>query len=372
MAGVLREGHKGCWRMVTIQGIAIAIVLPLACVLVFFPLILVTRQEMNIWWLIIPAFLFLVILLGGSIGVLSYVLYKRTRRLDEVITPLGLNGSPYGLFYRQYAGSLSGRDVALFTYRGPTMEIDLSTSLQTRIGISARQFDTLALGSIMNQEALQLSDPDLRDLVVYALDKDWTQRFLAHPQVPVLLQRLIRTETSFSSLLVLLRPGWLHLRAWGSKNWLDFTFDITREQFNAWVRDLLALLEIAESLPTPIAAVPATPAEQTARSLRTGISSKTISFTIGMVVVMVVSWRIYQVGSKSGNRWAAGLGAGLLCSQVALVTHGLVDAVTWGMVRPAPLVWVVWGLAASGAGLFLKRAAGDQPGSRIPAERSQE
>jgi putative inorganic carbon (HCO3(-)) transporter len=39
----------------------------------------------------------------------------------------------------------------------------------------------------------------------------------------------------------------------------------------------------------------------------------------------------------------------LLCSQVALVVHGLTDAVTWGMVRPAPLVWALWGLAmASG------------------------
>jgi hypothetical protein len=32
----------------------------------------------------------------------------------------------------------------------------------------------------------------------------------------------------------------------------------------------------------------------------------------------------------------AGLGAGLLHSQLALVLHGLTDAVTWGMVRLAP------------------------------------
>ena len=91
-----------------------------------------------------------------------------------------------------------------------------------------------------------------------------------------------------------------------------------------------------------------------------------------LLVVIVVSWRIYKVGLIWEDQWVAGLGAGLLCSQVVLVTHGLVDAVTWGMVRPAPLVWAVWGLAAGGAGLFLKRAAGDQPGFRILAERPQE
>lgn len=38
-------------------------------------------------------------------------------------------------------------------------------------------------------------------------------------------------------------------------------------------------------------------------------------------------------------------GAGLLASNVALCVHGLTDAVTWGMVRTAPLVWALWGLA---------------------------
>ena len=39
------------------------------------------------------------------------------------------------------------------------------------------------------------------------------------------------------------------------------------------------------------------------------------------------------------------LGAVFLASQVALMVHGLTDAVTWSMVRPGPIVWVVWGLA---------------------------
>ena len=34
-------------------------------------------------------------------------------------------------------------------------------------------------------------------------------------------------------------------------------------------------------------------------------------------------------------------------NQVALVTHGIVDAVTWGMVRTAVIVWTLWGLAAA-------------------------
>jgi hypothetical protein len=58
-----------------------------------------------------------------------------------------------------------------------------------------------------------------------------------------------------------------------------------------------------------------------------------------------VSWQTYHYGRLYGDRWAMGLGAGFLASQLALCVHGVFDAVTWGMVRPAPLVWGIWGAA---------------------------
>lgn len=65
-----------------------------------------------------------------------------------------------------------------------------------------------------------------------------------------------------------------------------------------------------------------------------------------LVTVIVSSWRAY----RSPNPTLRALGAGLLASQVALCVHGLTDAVTWGMVRSAPLVWAAWGVAIA-AGL---------------------
>jgi putative inorganic carbon (HCO3(-)) transporter len=64
--------------------------------------------------------------------------------------------------------------------------------------------------------------------------------------------------------------------------------------------------------------------------------------------VTLSAWQLYRRGQQVGDGWAAGLGAGILGSQAALAVHGLFDAVTWGMVRPAPLVWLVWGLALAG------------------------
>lgn len=69
-------------------------------------------------------------------------------------------------------------------------------------------------------------------------------------------------------------------------------------------------------------------------------------------LVIAFAWRLYRQGHRSGTGWIAGLGAGLLASQIALGFHGLVDAVTWGQIRPAPLVWGLWGLTFAGWSVF--------------------
>jgi len=72
-----------------------------------------------------------------------------------------------------------------------------------------------------------------------------------------------------------------------------------------------------------------------------------------LILVFVSSWRIYQAGKIMPDRWVQASGAALLSSQVALCVHGMFDAVTWGMTRPAPLVWAIWGMAIAG-GLLVR------------------
>ncbi len=71
-------------------------------------------------------------------------------------------------------------------------------------------------------------------------------------------------------------------------------------------------------------------------------------------LVIVAAWQVYRRGRKKGNSWVAGLGAGLLASQLALVLHGLTDAVTWGQVRSAPIVWALWGIAIASQHLYVE------------------
>lgn len=77
-----------------------------------------------------------------------------------------------------------------------------------------------------------------------------------------------------------------------------------------------------------------------------GIPGLIAWLAIGMSV-MATSWRVYRNAISMPDRQMAGYGAGLLCSQVALLIHGFTDAVTWGMVRPAVVPWVLWGLSVA-------------------------
>ncbi len=63
------------------------------------------------------------------------------------------------------------------------------------------------------------------------------------------------------------------------------------------------------------------------------------------MLVTSAAWQVYRYSHTGGDVWTTGLGAGAVCSQIALVVHGLTDAVTWGMVRTAIVVWALWGLA---------------------------
>jgi putative inorganic carbon (HCO3(-)) transporter len=64
------------------------------------------------------------------------------------------------------------------------------------------------------------------------------------------------------------------------------------------------------------------------------------------------AWGVYRRGRRLQDPWVTALGAGFLASQLALAVHGLTDTVTWGMVRPAPLVWALWGLAVASWNLY--------------------
>jgi hypothetical protein len=285
MSAFFRSASKDYMRSLVIGLIAAAIGLPLGCVCVLIPLgIVTTSDQASIWILIVPMAAFLFLLFGGGIAVAGFSLYRRKSRLDSVFAPLGLTGSLYMLNGRQYRGDAQGRQVDVRFYRGPTLEIYVSTSVQTRAGMAERSALGTALAGFFNRTPLQLDDPALSGLDVYALDEGWTRLLLAQPEARAALLRLMQASNWAALHQVHLQPGAFQLRLYRNRNL--FQYDISPEEGRQWLEDLMTLARVAESLPAPQVTAQASSAEQMVRS--GGLGKVVLPITIAMVVALLV------------------------------------------------------------------------------------
>ncbi|OQY23577.1 MAG: hypothetical protein B6I35_03400 [Anaerolineaceae bacterium 4572_32.2] len=293
MLKFLGARFKDQMRGVVISLLATAIVVPLACVLIFIPLWFANQPGASIWVLIVPASLFLLILLGGGWGAVGWTFYRRKRWLDSLFTPWGLTGSRYMISGRQYQGTRTmierprtlierpaqGREIIARFYRGPTLDLYVGTPLQTRLGIAEKSGTSLTLAGMVGREPLPLDDPDLDGLSIFALDEEWAHSLLADPEAKMLLLRLMRAGESWVLMPQLfLQPGMFHLRLYRNKNL--FKYGIEPEEAQAWLDDLLALARIAEGLPAPQVTAEESGAERMVRSGRT--------FSITLIIIALL------------------------------------------------------------------------------------
>jgi hypothetical protein len=235
-------------------------------VLVFIPLTLATSTDINLWYLIIPVALFLIIVIGGSILAVFLVIGGRKRRLDQALIPLGLTGRAYSLTMRQYSGSYREREVEVFMRRSPALEFEVGTSLQTRLGITTA--DTLAQSfrELVAQQPETPQNPALQELRYYPLDPAWSQQAVNDPSVAQALRRLLFAQTVFERTEVTLSPGKLRLFVFGNPSL--FSVPLTPGQAHEWLEALIDLLNALEALPAPQVNAAPSELEKTAASFR--------------------------------------------------------------------------------------------------------
>ncbi len=293
MSEIGRSLSRGCLRSAVIRVIAVVIAVPLWCGLIIVPLAVVSNDpNASVWWLIVPGALFLLLTTGGPIGFLAWTIWQRSRGLDAAFTPLGFTGQIHHMFYRQYHGTLQGRRVGAYVTRGPLLDLTVETSLQTRLGVSQRrsatggETDTALFARLFNRQPLATDDPELDDLLVFPHDEDWTRALLADPEARAALRRLTATEGDFVRRHIILRPGTLQLRLFGSRRLLTFTIDVTTDEIRQSFDDLLTLARIAESLPAPQRTAEETGMERLAQGThRPGL---VLGITAAAIVVLVL------------------------------------------------------------------------------------
>jgi hypothetical protein len=268
-----------------IRVVAVAIVVPLACLFIFVPLTLVGRFEASPWVLAVSAGLLMVLLFGGCAAYVGIVLYRRKTKLDAIFAPLGLEGGAYQTFFRQYHGTVQERQIDVWIRRGPVLEIEVSSSLQTRLGVTGRHADTRVLAGWLGHQPLSLDAPDLANLTVFALDEGWARSLLSNPHAVELLQRLTALESVFTRQQVILGPGTMRLMCSGNKRL--FGFDPEAEAVHQWLEDLLRLVHIAERLPEPQITAEETSAERFADRLRSSNPYLALWIALGAMVFII-------------------------------------------------------------------------------------
>jgi hypothetical protein len=252
MSKLLAAWSKDYLRSLIIGLVAAAVVIPLVCLCLFVPLSIANSAGPNdtgaLLLVVVSTGLFLLLMIGGSLGGLFLVTRRRAHWLDNTFTPLGLAGRSYMLTGRQYQGVVAGRQVEVKLMRGPMLSIYLETPLPTRLNIGEASRAGQAIARTFGHEAMAAT-PGLEELAVYAADEAWASSLLARPDAQALLRRLVLGESNFLIQQVHLQSGSFLLRLYRSKGLFNFT--IQPEEARRWLDDLLALATIAESLPAP-------------------------------------------------------------------------------------------------------------------------
>lgn len=266
MSTLAKDIARGYGRAAVIWIIVTVIGLPLVCVYVFLPLGFMSAFDFQSWAIAVAAVFYLVPIFVGAVGVpVGAALWRKTR-LDALFVPLGLTGRAYQTSFRQYHGIVQERQVDVYFYRGPMLEIEVSTTLQTRLGVTGQQADTRFFANLAGRQPLVFADPALNDLIIFALDETWARSLVAVPDAVELLHRLTVLNSTFTRQQVILRPGTFQLMLSGNRRL--FGFDVSPQQVRGWLDDLLRLAQTAEHLPAPQVTTQLTSAEQFAQSLR--------------------------------------------------------------------------------------------------------
>lgn len=255
----------------------------LAAIMIFSAMVPVSRESDRQFVFLGLFVCFIVSSLAITLAATFAVVIRRGRTLDEAFVPLGLRGGGYFLNGRQYHGTALGRQVDAYFYRGPTMDLYVAANTQTRASIGRKDSVGLAIGAMLKRQPVEMNDPELRELSVFAADEHWARSLLADPEARHIVLGLISDATGPGIQQLHVQPDSVYLRLLHTR-----TSVITAENVRRWAGDLCSLARIAETLPPPAERAEASKMERNSRINRDAFTLPAFALTCGVLGVMVV------------------------------------------------------------------------------------
>ncbi len=262
------------------------VIIALSVPCIFVPLYIAnnTRNNATAFWIMaIPMSAFVLILLGGSVGIAMFFLMRRASQLDEAFKPLGLDAKMYLTNGRQYHGTVQGRRVDIYFYRGPTLEIFVEANVKSRIGIGVKSSVGAAVAGMINKQPLELGDADYAPFNIYANDPQWARDIFSDPSFKQAAVRLATNSSSYGLYNVIIAPGAVQIQ----RRYIS-TNAITPESVREWINDLIALARIVEAQPAPQKVEEESASSRKMRVDRDAFNLPWILGTIGFFLMMAI------------------------------------------------------------------------------------
>jgi len=282
MSRLLKNISHDISRSFLIGFAALLIVIPTA---ILFVVLLYehNRDVISDTFLILAAALWMGVFLGGMVLFITTTDRRRKKWLDSVFNPLGLTGRRTMINWWQYDGLLNGREITARFYKGPTLDLIVSTPLQTRFGAAIPTELGTAYLNTVNKPMLKVSAPELQGMNLTALDEEWFTSLCESAEFSTCLARLLQAGDSWALMRqVILTPGRLQLTLYRNQNL--FKYDFTYEEVKSWLDDLMTLLALAETAQAPRVTSELSNLEKAARSGK--LTRRAVWILVGFFLVI--------------------------------------------------------------------------------------
>jgi hypothetical protein len=280
---ILKAWGAGCTRNILLTILAFIVMMGLLLGLIILVVVLPISDDQRIYILVGGFLLIFFLMIAGVLMWGAWSMRQYARKLDTALTPFGLTGNAYVWNGRQYHGTLNGRQVDVYFYRGPSLDIYIASPLNTRMSIGLKGRFSQVVSSKLNRPELVTTDPDLDHISIFSLDERWGRELLDDPLAKGVILRLTAVQPGFEFRNLLFQPEAIHFQVHHIS-----VSNITPENLRDWMYELLDLIKIAESLPAPSVAATASSLERKARLSRSDFTLPIAGITCGIIGLFTV------------------------------------------------------------------------------------
>jgi len=214
------------------------------------------------------------------IGIL--VISRQAAKLDAIFLTLGFTGRWFMLTGRAYYRNIGEREINIFIFKGPTLDIRMSIPINAQMRVFRRNSIPAQMAGRLNTPAFLPQIPDLVELAFYPADALWLGEFLEGIQAAKAIHSLMLDGADWAIFRqVELLPGELNLHLYETK------------EMNAWPLDQAVVSNWIASMETLAdellkAGLPAFQISENDRSIQPGMPMGR-SITRWVLLVTIIS-----------------------------------------------------------------------------------